>query len=677
MAEPMENMQKDKLPMVIWWHMNQVAFTFQSPEPLSTGADKIIQTLRLDQLDTFLKAHDFQLKPFTKKDVPRPKRHGDGDGDHDRDDDDGKGKQEDEEAAKPTALSQSEYAQTAASDASGLNSRVGKYFFRSASGEGTSAIAFFHVEKTGSAAQDTGWASQDAMPQSTMPQGTMAQGAMPQDAMPQGNMGQDMMPYENDNTLAVVKLVNGNREELQKEGIPPFSAMPNWLNGGTPFGCGTHGCPVTPPIQVTDVCSVTPGDWPFRLSGDIPPEGEADLTVFVLDTLPTSDQITNANQNGTTQNLLLNAMATNMVEVSPFNAVPPAINHHYVQLPAILDAANAEQPATGKDIYGFLVGYPMEDHGTFVAGIVRDIDPRVKIECVRVLNDFGVGDTTTLISAFQDIHDRLVAGTLSHAMINLSLVATPSDEELGMVPYNLTLAEIQPLRDALYASITSLAAFEGVVFAASAGNDSDQRAGSMPSQYRLDARYPAAFAYDTPSGPGISQMIPVGAVNRTGNAAIYSNFPGMYGVATYGGDIPLPDPSTPAQPGSNVVTTYVPESLDAPRGVYTSKYHPGLYHLDPVPPLVEVLPAPEDYPESPNTPLDTWAYWSGTSFATPIISAVAARVLQLGVSGPNVRGAVLAAANLPSNWDRLSPTDSPGGTAQVPLIMAIQCEVSE
>lgn len=641
MADTAMNMQYGTL-WVQWWEENQVVFTFHSPESLESGSKRIIDSLHLDLLNGFLQKHNYQLKPYTNQDIPDP-RTGNGDGD----DDDGDGDEKGDGDALRSVPSADHVSlpmdSGSGNDGRGLNTPVGKYFFLPPAGEGTSAISFFHVEKTDQ---------------------PMAATAEPADGK---------MSLENDDTLDVVKLINANQQDIQQMQVPLISAMPNWLNGGVPFGCGTHGCPVSPPMPVPDTCPIAPGYWPITLDGALPEASDGAVTVFVLDTVPKANQIRNAayeaNGNGANQNLLLQEIAEGMVEQRPFDATPPAINIDHRHLSHRLDVVNSMQPATGKDIYGTLVGFPMVDHGLFVAGIVRSIDNQVGIECVRVLNDFGVGNTAMLISALNEIHDRFRQGELQRAVINLSLVATPADEELTMPPYSLHLKDIQHFRDGLYRPIASLAAHFDVVFVASAGNDSDQRPSSMPSPTRWDARYPAAFAYDTASGPAIPQVIPVGAVNKN-ERPTYSNYPGPQGIATYGGDIPLPNP---AQPEPGVVTHVVPDSIDALRGVYTSRYYPALYHDDPVPPLERPLPPPEDYPESPIHDHHAWAYWSGTSFATPIISAIAARFLAEAIPGDQVRNQILAAATGQTTWDRLNSNDSPTSQQSGPLIMARQC----
>ena len=65
---------------------------------------------------------------------------------------------------------------------------------------------------------------------------------------------------------------------------------------------------------------------------------------------------------------------------------------------------------------------------------------------------------------------------------------------------------------------------------------------------------------------------------------------------------------------------------------------------------------------------NTWAYWSGTSFATPIISALAARILQdRDPKSVDVQQAIIDAATGEMVWTRVDNEDIPG-----PMIMAVQ-----
>src|SRR5260370_2825812 len=133
---------------------------------------------------------------------------------------------------------------------------------------------------------------------------------------------------------------------------------------------------IMPPIQVGDSCN----RWKLKLPEQfsLPQDGTGvGVTVFVLDTLPKPEDITSAASNPGSNNSLLASMAQNMVivasdgTVSPpgaTSATPPAIKVNYTLLPDVLYIPSPDQPATGKDIYDRLVGFPMVDHGLFVAG---------------------------------------------------------------------------------------------------------------------------------------------------------------------------------------------------------------------------------------------------------------------------------------------------------------------
>ena len=185
---------------------------------------------------------------------------------------------------------------------------------------------------------------------------------------------------------------------------------------------------------------------------------------------------------------------------------------------------------------------------------------------------------------------------------DLSLVVLPPEDD---IPEGVTEDILESTRDALYILLQCLAD-QGAIFVAAAGNDSDPRMNA--SEKRFGPRYPAALASDQHA---MTAMISVGAVNRNRQAARYSNYPGPYGIATYAGDLPKPEPWLPSAM-DHVVARVDTNDIDALCGVYTAAQYPALSKNDPE----------SEYPV-PNS--DAWAYWSGTSFATPIISALAAR----------------------------------------------------
>ncbi|GHO44773.1 S8 family peptidase [Ktedonospora formicarum] len=440
---------------------------------------------------------------------------------------------------------------------------------------------------------------------------------------------QDMLAagYDRSYSRQVVNLINRNLLHIQQNlGIPLVAAAPNWMGAAAPniWGCIIHGGPALPPLPLpaNDSDASASGSWPLSLPDlegtPLAAKSGKGVTVFVLDTMPllpdNPDAVTNfiteaANRAGG-NNMLLQTVSEQMNrEQSPF------VKFRYQPLSTILQEGAHDQMITGRDLDGKMYGFGMPDHGLFVTGIIRELAPDADIEYVRVLNDFGGGDCYTLINTLEWIHGRMSRidprtgqpGDLydKPVVINLSLVMTPSDENLYAYWHTsnggysqsdaLSMAyDLATLRAPLHRAIQRVEAC-GAVIVGAAGNDSHTP--DMPG--RIGPRYPAAFP----------EVLAVGAVDREAEAACYSNYPKLpaqrYGIATYGGGMPTRK-------------DIARDDVDALIGLYSSTSYPATEGKNP--------PTP-DYP-APNN--NAWAYWSGTSFATPIVSAVAARLLEQG-----------------------------------------------
>jgi hypothetical protein len=556
-----------------FWLEDQITFTFSTTrfdsndKPLSNR--EIINSLNLQEFNQYLNANGFNLRPFTTQQTPPPFLREDSDGND-------------------------------------LNDELGKYLFPPPAppiGKPPNLInvvTFFHLEIE------------------PMQNNMVSRNA---DGSNESQDQKDATP-----TLGpiprLVNLVNGDLKRLlngielqgRKLGpIPITSAAPNWLCGSTSVNPDrvTQGCPLTPPFPVQDDadCQSSPGLWHISLPDlprDLDPMTGDGVKVFVLDTLPNEGQIKRAAKAAEKHNLLLLDVANN-------------VTFTYPPMSDTLDFPNPLQPTTGKDVYGRDVGFRMPDHGLFIAGIIRDIAPNANVECIRVLNDLCSGSTQSLTDALDGIQKRMQpSGDLFNksVVINLSLVATPSDEDVARLGFDAN--SIKVIRQHLLISIQSLVDL-GVIFVASAGNEGDMRytpmaPGPGPSP-RPKALYPAYFAYDGLVHP--ERMIPVGAVDKDGNATTYSCYPGDTGIATYGGEVPM---MADIYTDSNGMTRV--KNADAIIGIYSSMFYPALSFDDPQ----ASYPAPNSH---------GWAYWVGTSFSTPIISAVVARALELKLRTPN------------------------------------------
>jgi subtilase family protein len=473
----------------------------------------------------------------------------------------------------------------AAPDSEDVNDPTGKYLF-AAPGGGTTVIAFFHIDsyKTFHPVQDL----------------------MPHDRA--RTFGGDGTPEQQ-----VVNIINNSLEQLRLHGqIPVVAATPNWLGGTT---CFTHGCSYTSlPVQ-----DDAPAHWSYKLpelSNTLQASTGKGVNMFVLDTMPRYEQIVQAAEAAGERNWLLQEI---LAQHKQGNIVMT-----YQQLPQLLREDADDQIGTGRDIYRRTTSCLMEDHGLFVTGIVHDIAPDAKIEYVRTLNDFGAGDIHMFIHELEKIHNRMLPAQAGRAagdlynqpvVINMSLVFmlhrdqapemwyaredTVCVHDLGEIVLNT-----ERLRVPLHMVIRSMAAL-GAIMVGSTGNDSN--APDVP--YRIESRYPAAFP----------EVIAVGSVDKFGHAAPFANYPAIppysNGIATYGGGLPTPEPSTPPPFRAENYPKITVKDIDSPRGIYTSPRYHALSNDD-----------PETVYDAPNK--DAWAYWSGTSFAVPVISAVAARLLE-------------------------------------------------
>lgn len=228
-----------------------------------------------------------------------------------------------------------------------------------------------------------------------------------------------------------------------------------------------------------------------------------------------------------------------------------------------------DRPVTADPLIGELDTHT--GHGTFIAGIVRQIAPDATVLALRIMHSDGIVYEGDLLYALGLLAARVSAaldGDLSQMVDVVSLSLGYFSETSSDQAYSFKLWQaIKPLLEM------------GVVVTAAAGNYSASR-----------RFYPAAFA-DLAVPADSAPLISVTALNPNGSQALFSD----------GGDW-----IRAAAPGAAMLSTF-PADINGSRDPEVSL--PARAALD-----------PDDFRSG-------FALWSGTSFAAPYLAAQLTRSL--------------------------------------------------
>lgn len=287
--------------------------------------------------------------------------------------------------------------------------------------------------------------------------------------------------------------------------------------------------------------------------------------------------------------------------------------------------------------------YNMNDHGLFVSGIIHSIAPKAQLHLYQVLNEYGLGTIQGIqlaINHLAEQRQKTPSNERHPLVVNCSfmlvmplpgqylITGDENDQLVSFEVFQKNEEQITPddwyLLDQFCLDLDwafdSLRGSDALVIAA-AGNDAnngqDVTGGDRPR-----ARFPAAF----------TSVEGVGALDKNSTAmAEYSNKsdrPSYKGIVTLGGG------ATTMLDGAGEIFDSKTTPEMGVLGVYLGNF-PG----DKAP--GKELDEDEPYSDEENT--TQWAWWSGTSFAAPIITGTAAALLGHGLTPVTVMGAIRAA----------------------------------
>lgn len=440
-------------------------------------------------------------------------------------------------------------------------------------------------------------------------------------------------------------------ERFSRLGWRVVSITPHWLTAAAPGEPAICPSPGSKPERAPGGPDGKPGRWRVQFGGEgaerdkvrqLVAEGRAGtgrspVVVAILDTSPERGAVEAAARRHP-ENLLLADVCQTAPDGTPWVRIAESplsreaayfkeLDAYYLNWRDGLQAPRHEQ-------------FQMRDHGLFCAGLVRDIAPTCPIHLIRVLSDYGVGDLETLTDTLMRLPDELPLNDDQRLVVNLSLgIAMPPGAQLLRDYLPNTFKDLEgalaqtgksDLRSALDAVdrgrhpiVTEVVAYldwlqgclqrvddwlagqQGrMLVVAAAGNDNGFLEGLPPGQAfaaRPEPRWPARF----------DSALGVTALTIGGGRAAYANRGDIAtlgnGVATLGGNVRGRSMTTLGEINLGA------SPVDAVVGIYSSE---------------ELTLDPQQNSTASNSQADVkpagWVYWSGTSFAAPIISALAA-----------------------------------------------------
>ena len=223
-------------------------------------------------------------------------------------------------------------------------------------------------------------------------------------------------------------------------------------------------------------------------------------------------------------------------------------------------------------------------HGTFIAGIVRQVAPDAQVLAIRIMHSDGVVYEGDLVNGLALLADRIAGAEAANMPRMVDVVS------LSLGYFDETTADVT-YSSGLWLLIRLLLSM-GVPVVAAAGNYSTSR-----------RFYPAAFSLVPTPGVDVP-LISVGALNPAGSQALFSD--GGRWITAWAS-------------GASIVSTFPVDINGSRTPEVRARPNPGNY----VPPG---LPADREALD-PDNYRGGFAVWSGTSFSAPLLAAHLARAL--------------------------------------------------
>ncbi len=233
---------------------------------------------------------------------------------------------------------------------------------------------------------------------------------------------------------------------------------------------------------------------------------------------------------------------------------------------------------------------PFFGHGTFIAGLIRQVCPDADIVSIKVMGTDGIVEEADLINTIGALHQRQVGARAAPAEPGIPGLIDVLSLSLGY--YHEAGAAGDAYDGVLRSAIEALGQV-GILVVASAGNNAS-------SQPLLPAGFTTFKDGKLPVATGRLPLISVGALNPDGSVALFSNSGSWVACHSPGAALVSTLPMVDSAQRSGVDTGFAPPA-ERPVASWRATIDPDNF--------------------------TGFGTWSGTSFAAPVAAAAVAQAL--------------------------------------------------